>query len=127
MKQVLLLDDDPTQLSVRQLLLRRGGVECQTSTSAEQALELLSSDLGRAAIGAVITDHFMPAVDGAEFVRRLRAFNPLMPVIVVSGLPDVEDSYRGLNVAFLVKPCDPEDLIALVKSALARPREDVVA
>lgn len=119
MKQVLLLDDDPTQLSVRQLLLRRGGIECQIATSAVQALTLLDSDLGRAAIGAVITDHIMPVIDGAEFVRRLRAFDPHIPVIVVSGLVDAEDAYRGLNVVFLMKPCEPDDLITLVKSALS--------
>jgi len=124
MKQVLLLDDDPTQLSVRQLLLRRGGVESQTSTSAVQALKLLRSERGRAAFGAVITDHIMPEVDGAEFVRRLRAFDRHIPVIVVSGLPDVEHSYFGLGVLFLMKPCDPEDLITLVKSALAGPWRD---
>jgi len=124
MKQVLLLDDDPTQLSVRQLLLRRGGIESQIATSAVQALTVLASEAGRAAIGAVITDHIMPVIDGAEFVRRLRAFDPHIPVIVVSGLLDAEDLYRGLSVVFLTKPCEPDDLIATVKSALSdeRPR-----
>src|SRR5262252_7083688 len=128
MKQVLLLDDDPTQLSVRQLLLRRGGIESQIATSAVQALTVLASEAGRAAIGAVITDHIMPGIDGAEFVRRLRAFDPHIPVIVVSGLPDAEEAYRGQDVTFLVKPCEPEDLIAVVKAALTVPqRKDVVA
>jgi len=121
MKQVLLLDDDPTQLSVRQLLLRRGGVESQTSTGAKQALDLLRSEPGHEAIGAVITDHLMPGIDGAEFVRRLRVFDQTLPVIVVSGLPDAEDAYQGLDVVFLMKPCDPEDLIARVKTALDGP------
>lgn len=127
MKQVLLLDDDATQLSVRQLLLRRGGVESQTSTRALDALALLASEPGRAAIGAVITDHVMPGIDGAEFVRRLRAFDPYMPVIVVSGLPDAEDAYLGQGVIFLLKPCEPEDLIALVKTALAARPHNIVA
>jgi hypothetical protein len=49
-------------------------------------------------------------------------------VIVVSGLPDAEEAYRGQEVMFLVKPCEPEDLIALVKAALTVPhRKDVVA
>jgi CheY-like chemotaxis protein len=124
MKQALLLDDDPTQLSVRQLLLRRGGIESQIATSALQALTLLASEPGQAAIGAVITDHIMPVIDGAEFVRRLRAFDPHIPVIVVSGLQEAEEAYRGLNVLFLTKPCEPDDLIAVVKSALSgeRPR-----
>src|SRR5262249_21265040 len=117
MKHVLLLDDDPVQLAVRQLLLRRGGIESQISTQADEALELLRSESGQA-IGAVITDHLMPSMDGAEFVRRLRSFDPWIPVVVVSGLPDAETMYEGLNVQFLSKPCEPEDLIAVIKSSL---------
>jgi|SRR5215471_4684237 len=117
MKHVLLLDDDPVQLAVRQLLLRRGGIESHLATVADDALTLLRSESGQA-IGAVITDHLMPSMDGAEFVRRLRSFDQWIPVIVVSGLPDAETEYEGLNVHFLTKPCEPEDLIALIKSAL---------
>jgi DNA-binding NtrC family response regulator len=118
MKRVLLLDDDPVQLTVRQLLLRRAGIESQLSTQAHEALALLSSESGQQTIGVVITDHLMPTMDGAEFVRQLRAFDQWMPVIVVSGLPDAEAAYEGLNVIFLTKPCEPEDLIRLIKSAL---------
>src|SRR5207245_1995459 len=118
MKHVLLLDDDPIQLSVRQLLLRRGGVESQISTNALKALELLSNDHADRNIGAVITDHIMPDIDGAEFVRRLRGFNPDLPVIVVSGLPDAEEAYTGLDVVFLCKPCDPEQMLSAVAAAL---------
>jgi DNA-binding response OmpR family regulator len=60
----------------------------------------------------------MPDMDGSDFVRRLRSFNQEVPVIVISGLPDAETEYAGLNVIFRVKPCDPEDLIALVRTAL---------
>jgi DNA-binding NtrC family response regulator len=119
MKKVLLIDDDPAQLSVRQLLLQRmGGIESQTATQAKVALELLRSDSGRATFGAVITDHIMPDVDGPEFVRQLRLFAPEIPVIVVSGMPEADALYHGLDIAFLLKPCEPEDLIELVKTAL---------
>jgi DNA-binding NtrC family response regulator len=121
MKQVLLLDDDRVQLTVRQLLLQRGGIESRLCNNPEDALVLLSSKEGQETIGAVITDHLMPGMDGAEFVQRLRAFDPWMPVIVVSGLPDAETAYQGLKVSFLTKPCEPEDLIALVRTALTTP------
>jgi DNA-binding NtrC family response regulator len=121
MKQVLLLDDDRVQLTVRQLLLQRGGIESRLCNDPEDALVLLSSKEGQETIGAVITDHLMPGMDGAEFVRRLRAFDPWMPVIVVSGLPDAETAYQDLKVSFLTKPCEPEDLIALVRTALTTP------
>ena len=128
MKKVLLIDDDPAQLSVRQLLLQRmGGIESQTATQAKIALELLRSDSGQATFGAVITDHIMPDVDGPEFVRQLRVFAPEIPVIVVSGMPEADALYYGLDVAFLLKPCEPEDLIALVRSALDGHRESRLA
>jgi CheY-like chemotaxis protein len=118
-KQALLIDDDPAQLSVRQLLLQRlGGIQSQTATDASAALELLRSEPGKTTFGAVVTDHIMPDLDGPEFVRQLRAFAPEIPVIVVSGLPEADAAYDGLHVLFLMKPCEPEDLIAAVRSAL---------
>lgn len=119
MKQVLLIDDDQAQLSVRQLLLRRmGGIESQTVTDPQAALDLLRSESGQATFGVVVTDHIMPDVDGPEFVRQLRGFAPEIPVIVVSGMPEADTAYGGLDVVFLPKPCEPEDLIALIKRAL---------
>ena len=118
MKQVLLVDDDPSQLAVRQLLLSRGGIESQLATEARQALALLKSDAGRATIGLVVTDHLMPEMNGTDFVREIRSFVPNLPVIVISGLPEAHDAYEGLEVLFLAKPCEPEDLIAIVRNAL---------
>ena len=118
MKQALLLDDNIAQLTVRELVLRKAEIESHVATNAESALALLRSEPGRAKIGVVITDHLMPDMDGAAFVRQLRSFNQEVPVIVISGLPDAEAEYAGLNVIFRVKPCDPEDLIALVRTAL---------
>jgi DNA-binding response OmpR family regulator len=117
-KQVLLLDDNPTQLSIRDLVLRRAGLECEIATSAQIALALLRSAPGRKSIGLVITDHIMPGMDGVEFVRQLREFSPEMPVVVISGLAEAEEQYEGLNVIFRIKPCDPESLIELVRTSL---------
>ncbi len=118
MKHALLLDDNIAQLTVRELVLRQASIESHVATNAQSALALLRSEAGRAKIGTVITDHLMPGMDGVEFVRQLRTFNEEVPVIVISGLPDADVEYAGLNVIFRVKPCDPEDLIALVKTAL---------
>ncbi|PYP90420.1 MAG: response regulator [Candidatus Angelobacter sp. Gp1-AA117] len=122
MRQVLLLDDNPAQLTIREMVLRKAGIDCHVATNANGALALLSSDPGREKIGAVITDHLMPGMDGVEFVRQLRSFNPEIPVIVISGLPDADQEYQGLNVIFRLKPCEPDDLINLVRTTLNDPR-----
>ena len=121
MKQVLLLDDNPVQLTVRELVLRKAQIETHVATNAPSALALLRSDVGRQKIGAVVTDHVMPNMDGVEFVKQLRALNPALPVIVISGMPDADLEYNNLNVIFRLKPCDPDDLIKLVKTALDWP------
>jgi CheY-like chemotaxis protein len=121
-KQVLLLDDNPVQLSVRELVLRKGGMESHVATNAGTALALLRSEAGQEKIGAVITDHIMPDMDGAEFVRQLRSFNHDLPVIVISGLAEAEHEYSELGVIFRTKPCEPEDLISLVRSTLNNPK-----
>ena len=121
MKQVLLLDDNPVQLTMREMVLRKGQIECHVATSAQSALALLRSATGQDKVGVVITDHLMPGMDGVQFVRQLRDFNPFVPVIVISGLPDADAEYKGLNIIFRLKPCEPEDLIALVRSTLDGP------
>lgn len=119
MKQVLLLDDNPAQLLVRELVLRKGGLESHVATNAQSALAFLRSGLGQEKIGVVVTDHVMPGMDGAEFVRELRTFNDELPVIVISGLAEAEQEYADLAITFRTKPCEPEDLIALVKTTLS--------
>src|SRR5215470_18864411 len=118
MKQVLLLDDNVAQLTMREMVLRRGAIECHVATTAQSALALLRTSSGKSKIGAVVTDHLMPGMDGVEFVRQLRSFNSDIPIIVISGLPDADREYQGLNIIFRLKPCEPEDLIALVRNTL---------
>jgi DNA-binding NtrC family response regulator len=118
MRQVLMLDDNPVQLTVRELVLRKAQIETHVATNPSSALAFLRSEVGRQKIGAVVTDHVMPNMDGVEFVKQLRSFNPDLPVIVISGMPDADQEYGDLNVIFRLKPCDPDDLIALVKAAL---------
>jgi len=127
MRQVLLIDDNPVQLTVRELVLRKADIDTHVATNAASALALLRSEVGRQKIGAVLTDHVMPKMDGVEFVKQLRSFNPGLPVIVISGLPDADQEYGDLNVIFRLKPCDPDELIALVKTVLRRPDQRATA
>jgi DNA-binding response OmpR family regulator len=106
------------QLRVREMVLRNAGFEVCIATTAESAMALLRSDPIGASIGAIVTDHVLPGATGAEFVRQLRRIQPTVPVIVVTGLPDAESEYAGLNVTFRQKPCQPEELIALVRECM---------
>ena len=116
MGQVLLIDDNALQLSVRETVLRNAGFTVCVATTTESALATLRI-LG-ARICLVITDHVMPGRNGAQFVAELRQENDWVPVIVLSGLAEAESEYEGLNVVFRQKPVPPPELIALVHTSV---------
>jgi DNA-binding response OmpR family regulator len=118
LNQVLLVDDSPLQLSIREAVLRNAGFQVSVATTAESALATLR--VLRERIGVVVTDHLMPGCNGCELVRQLRALDESIPVIVLSGLAEAECEYVGMGVIFRAKPFPPAELIALVRSSLER-------
>ena len=118
--RVLLVDDDALQLRVREAVLREAGLEVCVATTAEGALALLRGESVGSSIGVIITDHVLPGMTGAEFVQQLRFLQPRVPVIVITGMPDVEGEYAGMNVVFRQKPCPPAELIALIRHSLEK-------
>ncbi len=120
MNQILLIDDNPLQLSVREAVLRKAEFPVNIATSAESALATLRVLGDR--VGVVVTDHLMPGTSGSDMVRQLRTFNDWVPVIVLSGMAEAGSEYDGLNVIFRVKPLPPLELIALVKACVADER-----
>jgi DNA-binding response OmpR family regulator len=116
LSQVLLVDDNPLQLSVREAVLRTAGFQVSVATTAESALATLRVLSDR--IGVLITDHLMPGCSGSELVRQIRTFNQWLPVIVLSGLAEAETEYADLGVVFRHKPIPPPELIELVRASL---------
>ena len=116
MSQVLLVDDNPLQLSVREAVLRTAGFQVSVATTAESALATLRVLSDR--IGVLITDHLMPGCSGSQLVKQIRAFNQWLPVIVLSGLAEAETEYADLGVVFRHKPIPPPELIELVRASL---------
>lgn len=114
--EVLLIDDNPLQLKVREAVLRNGGLQVTVATTAASALALLQVLGDR--IGVVVTDHVMPEASGSDLVRAIRAEDNWLPIIVLSGLPEAVVEYEGLDVAFRVKPVPPAELIQLVRASL---------
>ena len=118
---ILLVDDNAVQALTRRSILLRTGRQVAVAADAEKALEMLQDAALLKSVGLVITDHSMPGMNGPEFVAELRAVLPQVPVVVLSGFPDVEDEYEGMNVMFRMKPLPPDQLIRMVESLLEPP------
>jgi CheY-like chemotaxis protein len=116
---LLLIDDNAVQAATRQTILRRAGHFVIAALNPARALEQIQTGEFPAEIQLVITDHLMPGMSGADFVRALRKTHPKLPVLVISGLPEAEEEYAGLDVTFRMKPVLPENLLETV-GALVR-------
>jgi CheY-like chemotaxis protein len=117
--RILLVDDNHIQSATRRAILEGCGQEVCIALHGRQALSLLNDECEPSkAIGLIITDHLMPVMSGLEFVSVVRRQGFTLPVVVLSGLPDAETAYDGLDVLFRLKPCDPDALIRLVEDLL---------
>ena len=123
---ILLIDDNATQATIRQAVLRRAGYFVIAALDPVRALAQLLNGEFADAIDAVITDHVMPGMNGAQFVRELRKTHPDLPVMVISGLDDAEPQYAGLQVRFLQKPLMPDLLLANLHDLLQQVPQIVV-
>jgi DNA-binding NtrC family response regulator len=122
---ILLIDDNAVQAATRQTILRRAGYFVIAALNPVRALEQIQSGDLAEEIGLVITDHLMPGMNGADFVRALRKTHPTMPVLVISGLEEAEQEYAGLNVTFRMKPLLPDNLLETVKQMLCEGGSDL--
>ena len=91
---VLIIDDDPDQLSILQLMVERAGYMVITADSAEQALHLAEER----PFNVIVADYKMPNMSGFDFVKALRTMDAEwntqeVPVIVLTaGGEDIEFS-----------------------------------
>ena len=116
--RILLVDDNHIQSATRRTILEVSGREVCTALEGRQALEILKEAEASNPIGLIVTDHLMPVMSGPAFVAEVRRRGFTLPVIVLSGLPDAESAYEGLNVVFRLKPFEPDSLIRLAKELL---------
>jgi DNA-binding NtrC family response regulator len=124
---ILLIDDNAVQAATRQTILRRAGHFVIAVLNPARALEQIQGGDLSEEIGLVITDHLMPGMTGADFVRALRKTHPMLPVLVISGLEEAEQEYAGLNVTFRMKPLLPDHLLETVRQLLDGSGSDLSA
>lgn len=114
----MLVDDDPQVRLFLSRTLRLHGLTVFEAAHGGDALELLQSQANT--IGLVITDVRMPIVDGIQLARAVMTRWPGMPVVFISGHTDprVGAGPELASAAFLPKPFDDEQLLAIVRQFL---------
>ncbi len=118
--KLLLVDDEPNILTSLNRLLRAEGYVIRTAESGAQALELMAEEPA----DVIISDMRMPAMNGAEFLKRARDGWPDSVRLLLTGFSDAESTVSAVNEggihAYLNKPWDDTQLLQAVRGAVDR-------
>jgi DNA-binding response OmpR family regulator len=132
MKQILIIDDDPSVRHATQLLLECEGFEVTTADSGRAGLLAARAK----SFAAAIVDIYMPDMDGLQTIKELRANDPAVRIIAVSGAlasgsggtPDFLSATTKLfGIETLHKPFRPNDLLRAIRGGSVARASDIPA
>ena len=120
-KRLLVVDDDPGLLRAVAETLRVEGYEVTTARRGADALVCIAESLP----DLIVSDIRMPGMDGYELVRNIRASarTKLIPIVFLTAKDETADRIAGFRSgvdAYLTKPFEPDELVAVVANILKR-------
>jgi len=113
---VFLVDDDDALREAFERLLRREGFKVFSFSAAPALIEAL----GHHAADVIVSDINMPGMNGIELLGQVRSQNLDLPVILVTGAPELETAIRAVTFGafrYLTKPVDPAEFVQTVRHA----------
>ncbi len=116
-RKILLVDDEAAIRRSLTGILSDEGYEVGLATNGEEALSLISDD----APDLVLLDIWLPGMDGLAVLEKIKAYNPLLPVIMISGHGNVENAVKATRLGafdFIEKPLDMDKTLLTLRNAL---------
>ncbi len=114
---ILVIEDDPSIVLGLRMNLGRAGYRVRTASDGHIGL----AELAKERPDLVLLDLMLPGVDGLEILRRIRAEDPTLPVLVLTAMGSEDDKIRGLDLGandYVTKPFSIAELSARVRAAL---------
>lgn len=114
---ILIVDDDNRILKLLKKFLSQQNFLVSTSTSTNEAIELLTNfnyDL-------IILDVMMPEVTGVEFASKIKESGSTMPIVMLTALSEPEDRIKGLEAGandYVTKPFEPRELLLRINNLI---------
>ena len=127
-EKILIADDDPDILDVIRITLEAEGYEVLEAHDGKEAVDMIK----KCTPDLLITDFKMPKICGDEVCKILKQDILIqhMPIIMLTGKGEVLDKIQGINAGaddYIVKPFEPQELVARVKMVLRRTGRDLDA
>lgn len=116
---ILIVEDDLMLGEGLQVGLRQAGFQPEWVKDGEAAWQTLRHE----SFSAVVLDLGLPKMDGLEVLKRVRAHEQKMPVLVLTARDTAKDVIAGLDIGaddYMVKPCDLGELAARLRALIRR-------
>ncbi|MBK8097635.1 MAG: sigma-54-dependent Fis family transcriptional regulator [Planctomycetes bacterium] len=120
-ERVLVVDDEADMAESCAFFLDRAGFDARTATSGEMALALLEQE----PFALVVTDVKMPRMSGMQLLLAIKARDPDIEVLLITGYPDIQAAVASIKQGafdYLTKPYVEKDLMDRVERAVAHRR-----
>jgi FixJ family two-component response regulator len=117
---VHVVDDDASFRTAIERRLKRAGYEVATYASAQHLLERLPSE---SVPSCILLDVQLPELDGPALQSRLGELGSTLPIIFLTGHPDIPTTVRAIKAGaddFLIKPASSDQLLQAVELAIVR-------
>jgi signal transduction histidine kinase len=121
-ERILVVDDEPSVLDVCARALTRHGYEVRAARGGAEALALLGAET----FELLLTDVKMPDIDGLELLRRVRALDPQVAIVVLTGHGTVDIAVESIRLGvrgFVIKPFTLQELAEVIADALEKTRQ----
>jgi RNA polymerase sigma factor (sigma-70 family) len=118
--RVHIVDDDASFRTAIERRLKRAGYEVATYPSAQHLLDRLPSE---SELGCILLDVRIPGLSGPELQGRLSELGSTLPIVFLTGYPDVSTTVRTIKAGaedFLTKPVSSDELLHAIERAIAR-------
>jgi CheY-like chemotaxis protein len=114
---ILCIDDDAEVLRLRRQLLEVSGYSVVTAASGVEGLRMLAE--GRHA-DLILLDYMMPGMTGKQIAEELRRLHPAMPIVLMSGFPEIPENLLKMVDGYVRKGEDPEVVLQVITNALPK-------
>ncbi len=121
MGRVFIVDDDESVRQTVGFVLKQAGYEVLEAADGEEAIAMIESYPTGFSVQAIICDIHLPKVNGYDLIAFIRAKLPSVPIIVMTGYPEVQGAaslFKQGVVDYLAKPGRADTLLDAVRRAI---------
>lgn len=119
--RILVVDDEENVRKTVRLTLTKAGFDVVEAADGEKGIKAITSDDNALMVDAIFCDIHMPKINGMEAIAYFRSQFPSVPVVVITGHPDVQKAtalFKQGVVDYLVKPIEAAKLVSVAQKVV---------